>query len=402
MKPKYWAIILLGAVAICVSALYFAKQPAQDYGPIVINHKAVKSPTPANETNNWKTYSNSEYGFEFEYPSTLNKYSDSNSLIILQSTPKQLVLGDPARIKGVDGVDFYTDGYEFIFNILDKTEFDRSIKTSTYDITKLYFPNIQATRYDETGAITFGPVVAITNLPDKMITASYAEQCDKTCNLEDVDKIFNKILLTFKFTQPTTKANEWNTYKNNEFGFTFEYPESWFIEYSNNTAFISNQSFEKNWSAINLKPSQYIVSFDSKIPIDPNEAAQVGINEVIAKDIDKYYGKLGATSVEVNLLNLKGYHAIRFEFMVKNTKSLSYAVPYSLNDYLLFSILGDINSINNDVNLIVNKIISTYKLEMDYDICLKQGGEKGINSEAAYCKINNQYYYLSVPAGTLN
>ncbi len=40
--------------------------------------------------------------------------------------------------------------------------------------------------------------------------------------------------------------------------------------------------------------------------------------------------------------------------------------------------------------------------KIDYDACLKLKGETGINSEAAYCKINNQYYYAPVPAGATN
>ncbi|MBI5530143.1 MAG: hypothetical protein HY918_01440 [Candidatus Doudnabacteria bacterium] len=37
-----------------------------------------------------------------------------------------------------------------------------------------------------------------------------------------------------------------------------------------------------------------------------------------------------------------------------------------------------------------------------YDDCIKNNGQTGIKSEAAYCKINNKYYYAPVPAGTVN
>ena len=75
MKPKYWVIILLAAVATGASAVYYAQQPVPDLGPIVVHHH-VKQPlantTLDTDLKGWKTYRNDEYGFGFSYASNTN------------------------------------------------------------------------------------------------------------------------------------------------------------------------------------------------------------------------------------------------------------------------------------------------------------------------------------------
>jgi len=75
MKPKYWAIIILAAIAISVSVLYYFQTKRYDLGPIEIHRKSEVS-LSANELKDWETYANSEYGFEFKYPKELATNKD--------------------------------------------------------------------------------------------------------------------------------------------------------------------------------------------------------------------------------------------------------------------------------------------------------------------------------------
>jgi hypothetical protein len=84
MKPIYWVITVLAAGAIGTGAIYYAKQPASDVGPVAVHHvvktvatppsAASSSPADTSDTSSpnsvlgWKTYTNSRYGFSFEYP----------------------------------------------------------------------------------------------------------------------------------------------------------------------------------------------------------------------------------------------------------------------------------------------------------------------------------------------
>ena len=66
IEPKYWAVIILAAITTGAGAVYYAKQPSLDLGPIVVHHKTASS--TVEDLKGWKTYTNSQYGFEFRYP----------------------------------------------------------------------------------------------------------------------------------------------------------------------------------------------------------------------------------------------------------------------------------------------------------------------------------------------
>ena len=67
VKPKYWAIIVLATIATGVGALYYARQPAPDLGPITVHHKTASS--AVKDVKDWKTYKIDEYGFEVQFTS---------------------------------------------------------------------------------------------------------------------------------------------------------------------------------------------------------------------------------------------------------------------------------------------------------------------------------------------
>ena len=68
IEPKYWAIVILAAIATGAGAVYYARQPAPDLGPIVVHHQARTASSTAEDLKDWKTYSNNEYSFELKYP----------------------------------------------------------------------------------------------------------------------------------------------------------------------------------------------------------------------------------------------------------------------------------------------------------------------------------------------
>ncbi len=106
MKPKFWTVVILASVAVIAGEVWYVRQPAQDLGPIVIHHAAqtqvpAATSTPAASSTapdlsgasspgaveGWKTYTNSQYGFSFEYPANtvINGSSDSSINIATES-----------------------------------------------------------------------------------------------------------------------------------------------------------------------------------------------------------------------------------------------------------------------------------------------------------------------------
>lgn len=117
MQPKYWAIILLATLAVCASAVYYVVQPNQDFGSIVVYRKIKniqsQSPTSTNalasDLKDWKTYTNSQYGFEFKYPASdrLIDGSDLAALVIdEQSDPVAICVTD--NKKGLSAGQLFT------------------------------------------------------------------------------------------------------------------------------------------------------------------------------------------------------------------------------------------------------------------------------------------------------
>ena len=88
-------IVLIGVIVVLLAiGGYFAfrknsapvvEQPTPNPAPIVTQtNTPVTTPATADETANWKTYTNSQYGFELKYPSTwLSKVLNGNTFFNL-------------------------------------------------------------------------------------------------------------------------------------------------------------------------------------------------------------------------------------------------------------------------------------------------------------------------------
>jgi hypothetical protein len=153
----------------------------------------------------WKTYTNTEYGFEFKYPADLLEKQDKNLLFNIQNTSLKLELGGAISAEsGVEGRDYAGEGYQIYADIVSKKETDAfNLENSTEQIpTKLNFTAMNATRYDTADAITRGPVVLIIDPKHttKYIEIGYMAICETKCKNSDLEILFGQILSTFKFT----------------------------------------------------------------------------------------------------------------------------------------------------------------------------------------------------------
>lgn len=95
MKTKYIAVIVLVLLAATVVALYYANMSAWDLGPTAVHHKTNQQSQPTATTTlpadiiDWKTYTDSKFGYEISYDPQYIFYEDSNNnqISISQKSP---------------------------------------------------------------------------------------------------------------------------------------------------------------------------------------------------------------------------------------------------------------------------------------------------------------------------
>lgn len=198
------------------------------------------------QTAGWKTYTNTQYGFEFKYPTSLgfiddSKYQTGKYLFYshLNTVPTDGTYGVPvfsfsilkesineylATLEQSSGWYEGVNPCEDVSSVIDKTE---NIKLDGLDAKKITL-NI---------CKNFGPI----SLPDKNGIQILTEK-DNNLYIIGVSpiiydrysgnyyKILDTFISTFKFTTPTDQTANWKTYTNVDAGFSIKYPPSWTYE----------------------------------------------------------------------------------------------------------------------------------------------------------------------------
>jgi hypothetical protein len=188
-------------------------------------------------TAGWKTYTNTEYGFEFKYPPDLYTEEKSGLFIIKNSTlpEDQIYLGSGFfNDDGVEGKD-WVKGYAFYVNPSARQDIlvqDEEEHVAKYDM-------LGQDAYLLTCDCLHRPEVAIRNpnVKNSFVTFSHADGFDTLEESRSVQTLFDQILSTFKFTQMGNESSQeadstagWKTYTNAEYGFEFKYPKNWVLD----------------------------------------------------------------------------------------------------------------------------------------------------------------------------
>lgn len=192
--PKFFiaiVAILVVAGAACGGIWWWANHP-------LVSPHPVASPT-LDPTADWKTYTNTEYGFEFKYPNDL--YTEENEYAFrLKSSPRELYEiydGGGARPEGVEGKD-WVRGYTISVRKKDVNNISLISEDEDYQVIKLNYSNIEA--YEIRADVPGTPPVYIKNphIPNSFIEMGYGNGLE---NSNEAEKVFDQILSTFKFTK---------------------------------------------------------------------------------------------------------------------------------------------------------------------------------------------------------
>lgn len=218
-------IVLLMIVVAVVGALVY-----------VVAKRKSPAPTPPaskDDTVNWKTYSNQEYGFEFKYPGEWQ-------LRIEQEGGLQKAL--PLGIK-------FDTGTSLDLRIeADYHTFDYAESHVGFDGQKniggktVYFVNI-----------TGGTVYWLKGTDNRAFSLAA-----KYPSSETPEVVYN-IISTFQFTK-TDQTAGWKTYVNAKYGFEIKYPSGLVAE-----TVEGSSNFEKSYLSVDIGTADYIKQLKSAV-----------------------------------------------------------------------------------------------------------------------------------------
>lgn len=224
----YVALGMLGLAIVAVSYYYQVSNYLPEQLQNVIHHP--KSTASCNSTDmdqlpvscdgqtsqtdptaNWKTYTNTDFGYEFKYPNNLNIQNDGGGAIF------------------TDGADFGSSGYD-IYVSPDQVGDVNLTSRDGYKVEKIAIPTITAYEITKAG---YDPEFYIENQndPGNYIKMGIQQYCDSgsDCKSGDAGNLLNQILSTIKFQNESAALSNftWKTYADDSV--TFEYPSDYTI-----------------------------------------------------------------------------------------------------------------------------------------------------------------------------
>ncbi len=297
------AILLIGAGAYIYSNKKVSTQ--------VTEQNNVSTTT--DETTNWKTYTDTQYGVEFKYPNGMVFTSDNSDHHDQFNT--KLTAYSFHNTNGL--------GVELIINVpniswdkilgIAKTSWESETQgkfeeISIEGIPAVVYSNIITIHGDQGGKVSNTAQTVLNSLRNSYLYNFTCVQTDST----SLDQC-NKIISTFKFTASTStdETTNWKTYSNQKVRLSFKYPSDWKIvkeEVKDNPPFFSypyiylkvTPNLETGASFI---ISEYGELDDSKNNIlawreTKNDSSQIVYNKFIGYDKQRIMIILTATSVE--------------------------------------------------------------------------------------------------------
>src|SRR6185503_1341426 len=221
---KYWLPALVVFALLAGTLIYYCTYVFDidlDSEVSVSESQTVKN--QADQQEDWKTYRNEE--FEFEYPKEAQTISDFSQNM-------------PGSRPNIQGVEFTFSGNIYtieqpasmsMFNSL--ADWINNAFDADNDIT--HYNNVivgnQKGYSHKTEAVTY------TALNDKVYKLYASEASDgKQVQSKNIsDPIYSHLISSFRFTNQTSQADTagWKTYQNDTYGFEIKYPKDWIIEY---------------------------------------------------------------------------------------------------------------------------------------------------------------------------
>lgn len=284
-KLPTWAFILVAAIGLAVSVLLY------QYGISVLgeirnlsieNAHWTKIIPKIDQLADWKTYRNEKYGFEVKYPNNwFNQVCNGDFISFDPSAAASKNIcscsGDEPCYPGIIFIAIHDEEQEFLSldelteNFL-KTEFKQESLTVGDDKMVKFFKEDRP-----------GQIYVLIHKKDYSVEIVYQE-----FESPRYEKIFNQILSTFKFIEPTD-TSDWKTYRNEEYGFEVKYPRDWEI-----FEMLDKQKYGREGITLNSPTRQEFEEINT--PSDVNiivetKSIQLSLEKFIEQYSDGWYSR---------------------------------------------------------------------------------------------------------------
>ncbi len=224
----FLAVIFLGIVAGIYYVKYGFHKPGQQSA-----YSEVKS--PAAETSDWKTYSNTQTGFEFKYPSdwVLGGYHFGQA---------SEVAVDPVRVASQADMETLDIAPGLVSVHTETCATPSGCHVIGYENLKQVNIGINSAVEARTNTVSFqtdSPNPSYLGKHEISYFVDYGQNKAQRAEIRYVSDLsdknltdFNQILASFKFASEQTDISTWTIYTNDQYGFQIKIPKDWSIELS--------------------------------------------------------------------------------------------------------------------------------------------------------------------------
>ncbi len=208
-------VVLVVVIAVALVYFVFLKKPGE----------VAVSPTPK-EMAGWKTYTNTEYGFEFKYPPQFNQIKNDSRIAFVQQDNKggdiqleiKLEALNPNSIRG-------------IYGIIEKNK-----------LSQVTIGDRTSYVYTDGDAGCGGP-----NYRIPLNTMSHLSMIFTDCELQTlyIEPFITQILSTFKFTKAVSNdvTSNWLPFKSSFFTLSFKTPSGFEVREDKNNILVAKSPY---------------------------------------------------------------------------------------------------------------------------------------------------------------
>jgi hypothetical protein len=174
-----------------------------------VTNQQTNNNQPTNQIAGWKTYTNTQYGFEIKYPDGWdNKIGGQGKMGEFSLLSLDI---------NKNSSDFNLNRTPYVRLVVENENF----RLGTRDWKKFELGQIR-------GNISYSATVY-----EIVFVSSQGQNFYITTkNNPETDNITKQILSTFKFTTPIDQTAGWKTYTNTQYGYEIKYPKDWSISTS--------------------------------------------------------------------------------------------------------------------------------------------------------------------------